>query len=72
LAADKKYQKQGIGKSLFKIVIQKATKDEVTVNSSPFAVDIYKKLGFECIDHEQLVDGIRFVPMLYRINKKTS
>src|SRR6056297_1229762 len=34
----KKYQKQGIGKSLFKIVIQKATKDEVTVNSSPFAV----------------------------------
>ncbi|MEE3468118.1 MAG: GNAT family N-acetyltransferase [Eubacterium sp.] len=35
----------------------------VTVNSSPYAVEFYKKIGFEPIDSEQKKDGIRYTPM---------
>jgi len=66
---DSKHQKQGIGKRLLEIVFVNATQRKITVNSSPFAVKIYEKLGFECSDIEQVVDGIRFTPMVYKIEK---
>lgn len=37
----------------------------VTVNSSPFAVGFYHKIGFEDTDHEIVTDGIRYTPMEY-------
>ena len=40
-------------------------KQEFTVNSSSYAVDIYIHLGFEEVDQEQTVNGIRFTPMKY-------
>ena len=39
------------------------TPTEITVNSSPYAVDIYKHMGFEPVDVEQTVNGMRFTPM---------
>ena len=36
-----------------------------TVNSSPYAVEIYRHLGFVPTDDEQSVDGLRFTPMQY-------
>ena len=36
-----------------------------TVNSSPYAVPVYHKLGFIDMDSEQLSDGIRFTPMKF-------
>ena len=36
---------------------------EITVNSSPNAVGIYKKLGFNVTEPEKEINGIRFVPM---------
>lgn len=56
---DGNHHKQGIGKQLFKAV----QKDKMTVNSSPYAVDIYQKLGFKPTDTEQIVNGLRFTPM---------
>lgn len=38
---------------------------EFAVNSSPYAVEIYRHLGFEEVDQEQTVNGIRFTPMKY-------
>ena len=35
------------------------------VNSSPYAVEIYRHLGFVPTDDEQSVDGLRFTPMQY-------
>lgn len=35
----------------------------VTVNSSPYAVGFYKKLGFVPLGPEKRADGIRFTPM---------
>ena len=36
-----------------------------TVNSSPYAVPVYHKLGFIDMDSEQLADGMRFTPMKF-------
>ena len=35
----------------------------MTVNSSAYAVAVYRKLGFEAVDTEQVVTGLRFTPM---------
>lgn len=66
LFVEGKYHNQGIGRNLFDtIVLQKARGDKITVNSSPFAVGFYKKMGFIPDSEEQIADGIRFTPMTY-------
>lgn len=62
---DGKYHRQGIGRKLFEYILQKSTGEKITVNSSPYAVEFYKKLGFIPDNGEQVVDGIRFTPMTY-------
>ena len=37
----------------------------ITVNSSPYAVPVYRKLGFVETDTEQLADGMRYTPMKF-------
>lgn len=66
---DKMYQRRGIGGRLFRTVLNNCTADELTVNSSPYAVEIYRRLGFEPTDGEQAVNGIRFTPMKRKVNK---
>lgn len=56
-------QRQGIGRQLFEIALNKSTSKKMTVNSSPYAVDVYHKLGFKNIDNERITDGIRYIPM---------
>ncbi len=43
--------------------------DVFTVNSSPYAVEIYRRLGFAPTDHEQITNGIRYTPMKYTGSK---
>ncbi len=62
---DGDYHKQGIGRKLFKKVFEQSTSSRMTVNSSPFAVPVYRKLGFIDTDKEQTVNGLRFTPMAY-------
>lgn len=64
---DGRYQRNGIGKMLFNEVVRQCKSDRITVNSSPFAVPIYHKLGFRDTDCEQVVSGIRFTPMELRL-----
>lgn len=59
------YHKQGIGRKLFEAVIQNSTRDAITVNSSPYAIEVYKHLGFSAMQEEQITDGIRYTPMLF-------
>ena len=68
LFVDKQYHKQGIAKNLFDHMIQickgkNPSLKMITVNSSPYAVEVYHKFGFFDISSEQVVDGIRFTPM---------
>lgn len=67
LFVDERYHKKGIAKRLLSKAIEKANSlnsiTEITVNSSPYAVDIYKRLGFLQMDDEIERDGIRHTPM---------
>lgn len=63
---DGKYHRQGIGRKLFNIVLKNSTSNDITVNSSPFAKEVYHHLGFVDTDVEQITAGIRFTPMIYR------
>ena len=59
------YQKKGHGRRLFERMQQDYERKEFAVNSSPYAVPIYRKLGFKDTGSEQTVDGLRFTPMKY-------
>lgn len=67
LFVEENYQKQGVGKELVRIIaeysVNKLHQEYMTVNSSPYAVDFYHKLGFEDISEEVLEDGIFYTPM---------
>lgn len=68
LFVDKHYHKKGIARNLFEIEKQRCLKNygnlqAITVNSSPYAVGFYHKLGFFDTGAEQTKNGIRFTPM---------
>lgn len=62
---DAAYHRRGIGKKLFAAMRQDYEKQEFTVNSSPYAVEVYRHLGFTPTGGEQNIDGLRFTPMKY-------
>ena len=64
----KEFHSRGIGGKLFQAALEKIAaetggKQKMTVNSSPFAVKIYEKLGFVQTEPETTINGIVFVPM---------
>ena len=66
---DKKYHRQGIARALYQKVIEYAKNNdcpEISVNSSLYAVEAYKRLGFVATDTEQQKNGIRFIPMKHK------
>lgn len=72
LFVKKDYHRKGIARKLFEIAVEVCGKltpklKNITVNSSPYAVAIYEKLGFERTDVEREINGIRFVPMKFII-----
>jgi predicted GNAT family N-acyltransferase len=66
---DKNHHHQGIARALFNTVLTDLKSQQpgkpfvMTVNSSPYAVDVYRRFGFEATAPEQVNKGIRFVPM---------
>ena len=65
---DAEFQNQGIGKVLFQKAIVLCKKNmpelnQISVNASPYAVPIYRKLGFQESGVEQIKNGMRFQPM---------
>lgn len=61
-----KYHRQGIGRRLWEYILNNSKNEEFTVNSSPYAVPVYHKLGFVDTDSEQLTDGMRYTPMKFK------
>ena len=60
------YHRRGIGRRLFEAMRRDYEKQEFTVNSSPYAVEIYKRLGFVQEDTERLSpEGLRYTPMRF-------
>lgn len=66
---DGKYHRQGIGKKLYNKILELNNKGFFTVNSSPYAHEVYKHLGFiDTVEEEQCVHGLRFWPMRKELN----
>ncbi len=77
LFVKKEYHRQGIARKLLAKAIEDCCRANIklchiTVNSSPYAISIYEKLGFEQTDVEQEANGIRFTPMKLSIFKWNS
>ena len=58
------FQKKGVGKALVEQALRDSTTGTLTVNSSPFALPFYHRLGFWDVDREQSVNGLHFTPMI--------
>lgn len=69
LFVDKEYHRQGIGTKLVNKAIEycKVKTQIMTVNSSPYAIEFYHKLGFKDTDKLKTEDGITFLPMKINI-----
>ena len=65
---DAAYHRRGIGRRLFEAMRRDYAHQVFTVHSSPYAVEVYRHLGFATTDEEQTVDGLRFTPLQYRAN----
>lgn len=67
LFVDSEYHKRGVARklvhSMFEQTFKKYGKREMTVNSSPYAVGFYHKMGFIDTNKELQTDGIRYTPM---------
>lgn len=61
---DGKYQRRGIGRKLFEKCLEENDKNIITVHSSEYALDIYKKLGFVQKGERREEGGIRYIPMV--------
>ncbi|MGN1423342.1 MAG: GNAT family N-acetyltransferase [Oscillospiraceae bacterium] len=59
------YHRKGVGRRLFERMKKDFAVQEFTVNSSPYAVKIYERLGFTATNTEQITNGIRYTPMRY-------
>ena len=68
---DAAYHRRGIGRRLFEAMRQDYEAQVFTVHSSPYAVEVYRRLGFVPTDREQLTDGLRYTPMRYERREET-
>lgn len=61
------YHRRGIARALFDTMLthykENTGENVVTVNSSPYAADVYRRFGFEDTEGERTVNGIRYIPM---------
>ncbi|MDY4953367.1 MAG: GNAT family N-acetyltransferase [Candidatus Onthomonas sp.] len=60
------WHRKGVGRRLFDAMVRDWGPQEFTVHSSPYAVEIYRRLGFVPTDTEQVTNGIRYTPMRFR------
>jgi GNAT superfamily N-acetyltransferase len=72
LFVKKEYHRIGIARKLLELAIGKCrqTKSDINViqvNSSPFAVPVYEKLGFVTTNTEQVLNEIKFTPMVLNL-----
>ena len=72
LFVDAAHQRRGIARRLFSEALQRSRvlKPGLTfmeVNSSPYALEVYRRLGFAAEGAESERDGIRFIPMIMKL-----
>lgn len=56
--------RKGIGRKLYNYAYASQIAEQITVNSSSYAVKFYESLGFSKTAEEQITDGLRYTPMI--------
>ena len=69
---DARVHQRGIGRELMQQALDSCRHNrpdlqQIDVNSSPYAVPVYERLGFRQAGAEQVKNGIRFVPMVLEL-----
>lgn len=68
LFVDERYHYQGIGRALMEYLknylVTEMGEYKITVNSSPYGVGFYHRLGFHDTDVELTKEGVRYTPMI--------
>ena len=70
----KEYHRRGIARAIFAYLLADIRKENpdlpaLTLNSSPYGLPFYLAIGFVPQSEEQEINGIRFTPMKYTIEK---
>lgn len=65
LIVDEAHHRKGIAKGMYQAMLSELSPKQLTVNSSPYAVPAYERLGFQRNGDEKTVSGIRFQPMIF-------
>lgn len=71
LFVDPGFHRLGIGRALFFAAIKETPREKhriITVNSSPYGVPFYKRIGFVPSEAEKVVNGMRITPMQLELN----
>jgi ribosomal protein S18 acetylase RimI-like enzyme len=76
LFVDENYQRRGISRELLNRAIEMCRNHdpnltELTVNSSPYAVPIYARVGLAQTGPEEIRNGVRFMPMTLVLSRST-
>jgi GNAT superfamily N-acetyltransferase len=71
----KEYHRKGIARAIFRyllndILAENPALDALTLNSSPYGLPFYLKIGFVPQGEEQTINGIRFTPMKYIVRNR--
>ncbi len=68
----KEYHRQGIARSLFQTVEERCKSEDniskITVNSSPYAIEVYHRFGFLDTNEELTVNGINPIKNFTPVN----
>jgi predicted GNAT family N-acyltransferase len=75
LFVKKENMRNGIAGKLFEKVIEQIRLSNdcikfIEVNASPYSLEIYKKLGFSVTGDIRETNGIKYIPMVFRIDPK--
>ena len=67
---DNEFQRHSFGKKLLQTVVDASKAEVISVNSAPSAVNAYKYMGFTATDGVIENNGIKYVPMELKLNRK--
>jgi GNAT superfamily N-acetyltransferase len=76
LFVDKAHHRKGIGRELLKLALERiksenSAPEEITVNSSRFAVPFYESIGFVKTCEEKIIYGVVHAPMALTLTEGT-
>lgn len=67
---DTEFQRHSFGKKLLQTIVEASKSELISVNSAPSAINAYKYMGFVATDSVIESNGIKYVPMELKVNRK--